>query len=82
MAATEGCAIAEVNQPAAPSSSTTTVWSSPALRPDIVTAGSAFSSSASSAAPDAWFAATLPYPLIADRFVANGPCIAAARFQE
>src|SRR6266550_1977305 len=51
MPAAEGCAIADSNHPAALVSLTTTVESSGAVRPDMVTAGSLFSSSASSAAP-------------------------------
>src|SRR5437868_11688079 len=58
MPATAGWAIADSNQPAAPVSRATTVNGSGEVRPVIVTEGSLLSSSAASAAPAAWFAAT------------------------
>ena len=82
MPATDGCAMAEGNHPAAPESLTTTVWSSSAVKPDSVTEGSCLSSRAWSAAPATRLVETLSYPLIADRLAAYGPCIAAARFHE
>src|SRR5215467_13640010 len=75
-------AIALRNQPAGEASLATTVVSSGADRPDMVTDGSFLASRASIVATGGGFVESLSKPAMADRLVEYGPCCAAARFHE